>query len=471
MVVGRLMTLGFYAIMARKLGRHGFGDFNFALSLSVFVTISSLGTDFAITREVARDPKRIGELFGNAVAVRVLTGAVAVVLASSITFVAGYSTHVKLIVPIVATSAWLDIVNASAQAVLRGMEDMRPIAIVWTLERTFVAVFASGALLAGATLLPVTLIYLLGSVVGFAYILGSLAARGVRPTRAFSRQRMWELLVDSLPLAAVSVSVTVLARLDAVMLSLFKGNSAVGIYGAAYRPYEGSLIIPALFGLASYPVLARLTRSTQPTIADAYEKGCKGLALVMVPTGAGLALFATPIVSILYGHSFTQSAFPLRMMGIAMPVWAVLLFSTYMLASQDRQRLAAYALAVGAAVNIGANLLLIPEHSYDGAAIALVISIGAIAVMLLAVSVRVSGPIRPLRVVIGPVSGAAAMTAVAITLGVTLASIVLAVASYAAVVLAVETTLFREDVLFILRAFRRRANVPRDRSSRSSLIW
>jgi O-antigen/teichoic acid export membrane protein len=282
---------------------------------------------------------------------------------------------------------------------------------------------------------------------------------------------MWELLVDSLPLAAVSVSVTVLARLDAVMLSLFKGNSAVGIYGAAYRPYEGSLIIPALFGLASYPVLARLTRSTQPTIADAYEKGCKGLALVMVPTGAGLALFATPIVSILYGHSFTQSAFPLRMMGIAMPVWAVLLFSTYMLASQDRQRLAAYALAVGAAVNIGANLLLIPEHSYDGAAIALVISIGAIAVMLLAVSVRVSGPIRPLRVVIGPVSGAAAMTAVAITLGVTLASIVLAVASYAAVVLAVETTLFREDVLFILRAFRRRANVPRDRSSRSSLIW
>src|SRR5918998_6956714 len=58
--VGKIASLAFFVVMARELGRAGFGDFVFAFSLgTVLMLASGLGTEDLIAREVARDHRRV----------------------------------------------------------------------------------------------------------------------------------------------------------------------------------------------------------------------------------------------------------------------------------------------------------------------------------------------------------------------------------------------------------------------------
>ena len=78
-LLGRLLTLGFYVYMARRLGQEGFGSFVFALSLALLLTaVGEFGTDAILTREVARSPRRADDLFWSAIALKLAIGILAV---------------------------------------------------------------------------------------------------------------------------------------------------------------------------------------------------------------------------------------------------------------------------------------------------------------------------------------------------------------------------------------------------------
>src|SRR5919201_1804811 len=86
-VVSRLAMVAFYVVMARQLGQRGFGDFTFALAIVLVVALAGFGTDYAVMREVARDPDRVHRLFWNTTALKLTFGALGIVIAVAIAFV------------------------------------------------------------------------------------------------------------------------------------------------------------------------------------------------------------------------------------------------------------------------------------------------------------------------------------------------------------------------------------------------
>lgn len=455
MAVSRIATLAFYVVMARTLGTEGFGDFAFALSIGVLVAVSGLGTDFAMTRDIARQPYRVHRLFWNATGIRFVGGAIGVAIALGVAVVAGYPGDVQAAIVILGAATWVDVLAGPMQSVFRGVEDMGPIALAWIVQRIFTSVVGSAALLLGAALVPVALIYFAGSLVGLAYIAVQLVRRHVRPRLELSWRVARGLMQDALPIAGANASNAVLARVDAVILSLLKGNAAVGIYSGAYRIFEGTLFVGLLFGLASFPVLARLGPNTTPTIGAAYEKGCKVLLLSLVPVGVTLVLFADPLVQLLYGTAYADSSFPLQVLGGVVPLSGLMIFSTYVLASQDRQRAVVWPLALGVALNIALNLALIPGYSVDGAAIAMTVSQAVITLTLVSIAVRTTGHVSLIRASVGSMVGAAGMAAAVLILDATLVAIPVALLLYSALAILVERSLYPDDLRFILRSIRR----------------
>ena len=54
---GKVASLAFYVVMARKLGAADFGVFTFALAFGALITtVADFEQDKILTREVARDP-------------------------------------------------------------------------------------------------------------------------------------------------------------------------------------------------------------------------------------------------------------------------------------------------------------------------------------------------------------------------------------------------------------------------------
>jgi O-antigen/teichoic acid export membrane protein len=445
--LSKLASLAFYVLMARKLGQHGFGSFTFALSLAVLLTsFAGFGTDSILAREVARDRAAAHRLFWNAILLKVAVGAIAVVAAIAIVELGDYGSDVRAAVALLAVGALIDLTSKTVDATFLGLQDMWPSTVALVIQRFATAAAGIVALLLGAKLVPLAAIYAAGALLGLTLVARALVRRGLRPRLQLSRSGALKLASTSMPIGIASVFSIILFRADATILSLMKGNAAVGIYGAGYRLLESTLFLAHTFVTATFPVLSRLGRRTTPTIGEAYESGLKVLVAVFLPIGLGFVLFAAPIVNLVYGDAYDEAVTVVRLLGGATVLFGVSYMSSYLLSAQDRQNVIPWISAGVMVQNIVLNVLFIPRHSFDAAAAATTVSEATNALLYLGFALRATGPISLRRIGTGPLAGGVAMGAIALLAGAHLGTLVAGLAAYAAVFMLVEARLFPRDV-------------------------
>ena len=134
--LAKVASLGFYVVMARTLGKGGFGDYMFALSLAVLLTtFAGFGTEGLLTRSISRDRDAVHALFFNAIAVKVVFGIVLSSVAVAITVVGGYSLAVRATVGLVALGTVGELLSKTIGATFLAHDDLRPVALGVLVQR------------------------------------------------------------------------------------------------------------------------------------------------------------------------------------------------------------------------------------------------------------------------------------------------------------------------------------------------
>jgi O-antigen/teichoic acid export membrane protein len=458
-LLGKVASLAFYVVMARELGQHGFGDFTFALSLALMLTVfADFGTDETTTRMVAVDRGRARQLLTDALAVKAVLGLAGVAAAVVVAFVGGYTADVRAAVAILAVAAVVELLAKSFYAIFQAFDDMRPIAASLVIQRYVTAIAGIAAMLAGAGVVGVAAIYLGGALLALAYAATRLA-RLVRPSTHISSERARALARASAAIGVGLLLGTALFRIDAVMLSQLKGNAAVGLYGVAYRLLESTLFISFTFVAALLPTLSRLTRATTPGLGEVFELGLKLIASALLAIGTGFVLFAEPVVRILYTSEYDAAIPAVRLLGVAAAFYGVSYLAAHVLIAQRRQRVLPWITLAVLILNVGLNLLVIPTYSFKGAAAVTSVSEVAVAVGTMWFALRVTGPVSLRRIATGPLAGCAAIGVVALVAGTGLLGLVVAALVYPPVLFVVERRLFPSDVRLLLGVLRRRSPV------------
>ena len=155
--------------------------------------------------------------------------------------------------------------------------------------------------------------------------------------------------------------------LDMLLIGAFLTTAAVGLYSAPLR----------LIALVQYPARAlaqgvapRMARHPDdpPNIA-ALERAIGYVVILQAGVVAFLALWADPIVSLLLGSEFSESAEVLRALGpfIFMTAVGSLLTSPLNYAGEGRRRIPISIATV--VLNVAIDLVLIPEMGILGAAV------------------------------------------------------------------------------------------------------
>jgi O-antigen/teichoic acid export membrane protein len=460
-IVAKLLTFAFYILLARHFGEARFGDFVFSLSLALLVTsVSSLGTDPILTREVSRRPAATRDLFWSCLTVKMTLGAAAVAVAAAVGIVGGYSRSVEVAITLFAVTAVLDSVAKTVAAVFLAHDDLWPATLGQLFERGFVALAGIALVGAGAGLVDVAAIYVAGASVGVAYMARALRRLGVDtgPVRV-PRARLRWLVATSLPLGVGVLFSAILFRVDATILSFIKGNTAVGIYGVATQLLESTLFISFAVVTAMVSTLARLGRDTRPSLGSAYEGALKVIVLSLLPIGTGFVVFARPVVHLLYAGSFSNAVMPMRLIGGAAALYGVSYLSVYLLITQGRTTLVGWVAAAVALENVALNLVLIPRYSFDGAAVTTSISEATNAILLVGFCLRETGGISAVRVALGPAVGCLGIAAVAAVFGASLASLTAAAVVYLLLVAATERLRHPDDLQVALELLQRRRRV------------
>ena len=119
----------------------------------------------------------------------------------------------------------------------------------------------------------------------------------------------------------------------------------------------------------------------------------KTVTTLMLPVGLGLALYAEPVIELLYGSDYSGAA-TLRLLGALSVLWGVNATVVTVLVSRDRPGVYTAPALVALVPNLALSLILIPPYGAKGAAIAAVAAAAVLSALALPRAARLFGLLR-----------------------------------------------------------------------------
>lgn len=362
--------------IARYLGPQQFGLLNYALAfVALFTAVANLGLNGIVVRDLVQDPSKTETIMGTAFVLSVLGGFSALCLSMlTISYARSDDALAKLIVVLLS----LLMVFKATDVVRYWFESqVQSKYVVWMENCVFLAIsiVKIGLIIAEAPLMAFVWAIFVESLIVAIGLLGIYAWRGGKLTAwRFQFERAKVLLKDSGPLILSGLAIMVYMRIDQLMLGQMLGDESVGIYSAAVRISEIWYFIPIVIVASVFPSIIDAKKKDE-TI---YYRHLQKLYDIMVMLALSLALLMTflsdRVVILLFGTAYQKSG-PV----LAVHIWAgIFVFlgvaSGKWFLIEGLQRYTFYKTLLGAVVNVGLNLLMIPKFKATGAAYATVIS-------------------------------------------------------------------------------------------------
>ncbi|MEJ2691384.1 MAG: flippase, partial [Deltaproteobacteria bacterium] len=182
------------------------------------------------------------------------------------------------------------------------------------------------------------------------------------------------LLRDSWPILSYSVLIMVHLRIDQLMLGTMVGSGELGNYSVAVRISEVWFFIPLVICSSSFPAILRSETTSEDLFYAHLQRLYNLMALLAYLVALPVAFFSKEIIRVLFSSAFSDAG---PLLGIL--IWAGVFTSlgsarNVLIVSKNWTRVNLVCVALGCALNILLNLLMIPEYGAMGAVVATLIS-------------------------------------------------------------------------------------------------
>ena len=366
------MGIGFFVgvWVIRYLGPEQFGTLNFSLAfVALFSVLATLGLDGIVVRDIVHDPSCREETLASAFVLKLLGGGVTLILTVAI---------IHVIRPRESIYWWL-VGIAAAGTVFQSLD----VIDYWYQAevRSKYVVYARNAAFLLIALVKITLILIKAPLIAFGWAgLGELVlvalglllicrsqGQSLKPYMA-NIARARTLLRQSWPLIVSSVFVVILMKTDQLMLGQMRSDREVGIFSAALALSEVWYFVPLAITSSVFPAMVVAWKTDEKRFYQRLRELYLLMVWLSLAVAIPLTLFSSEIVGLLYGSKYQAAATVLSIhcwagififLGVVSNMW-------YLVENLNHYTL--YRCLVGAVVNVGLNLVLIPEYGAAGAA-------------------------------------------------------------------------------------------------------
>ena len=368
-----IMALLWTIYTARYLGTAGFGTLSAALALTgIFSVLADLGMSTYATREVARDNEKTRKLLGNIALIKCFLAVITVSLL--------YITVLFKEIPPQSVSVFMIIggymlftsFTALFNAIFQGHQKME--------FQTIGNIINSSLLLSGILLaiylkgdiIAISLAYLVASIITLIYSVVVTSWKFTRPSLEYDKKFWKNTIISALPFGIAGIFTTIYFWIDSVMLSFMQGDVAVGLYNAPYKLLFVMLSFYSVYMLALFPAMAQFYKGSSESLKLTYTRSYKYMLIISLPIAVGTTMLAQEIILVIYGAEYLPAVAALQIL-----IWSIVFMfvnglSSNLLGSIDKQLTVTKITGIGALVNIGINLAIIPILSFYGASIATV---------------------------------------------------------------------------------------------------
>jgi O-antigen/teichoic acid export membrane protein len=366
-------------LIARFLGAAALGTYAAVMALSLLLeNMVPFGQPFVIIRQVARDRTRLLSFWLN-------TSVITFLLASVVSCVLAIVIHLFVKDVEYATSAYIVAIYLPmaglfgiAVAFVQGLELMESLTVSALLGRVIGLLVLWFLLKSGLGVAAAFIGHGLYQIVAFFILFWIIRRKtdqpGVIQELKLDLAQCWTTLRISFPLAIQTLLRSGLDQLSVLILPLLVAMAIIGMFDAADRIRQISVMIVPIVTLSILPTLSRTIISDRENAIALMETALKLLQMVILPFVVFVAIAADQIIRLMYGSGYEGSIPVLRIV-----VWAQIFFvvdavlNQSLLASNNEKAMVRFtALSMG--VNIILLLALAPHFGAVGAAWAMILT-------------------------------------------------------------------------------------------------
>lgn len=384
---GLALRIGFqgiyFVLVARALGAREYGAYVAVLAIvAIAAPFASLGSGNLLIKHVARNPQTFSRHWGKALVTTIVSGTILLGLVSTAGKVwLPASVPLQLVLAVGAADLlFVRLVDVSAMA-YQAYERSSRTALFQVLLSPLRLLGAMG-LIAGTaapTAVGLGVVYLASAVVGGALAV-TLVSRELGkpefPIRHWSAE-LREGAYFATTLSAQSVN----SDIDKAMLARLATLEATGVYGAAYRLVDMAFLPVTSLLIVTYPrFFQHGSRGVRATAR--YSKPLLGMGVAYGLCAAGALYVLAPALSLLLGSEYRQGVAAARWLCVLPLLKAIHYFGANALTGAGYQGVRTLILLCIAAGNVLLNIWLIPRYSWQGAAVATLLSDGMLGVVI-----------------------------------------------------------------------------------------
>ena len=182
------------------------------------------------------------------------------------------------------------------------------------------------------------------------------------------------MLREGMPLFLSSLAVMVYMRIDQIMLGQLATAETLGQYSVAVRISESVFFVPMALQSAFYPGLVRSRTDAPESWHEELQHYYDVAALAMLVLALAVTAFATVGLTPLLGSGYEPAVSMIWILALSIPFVGLGVARTTYLTIRGWLWTAPLTTTLGALLNVGLNLFLIPVWGGVGAAIATVVS-------------------------------------------------------------------------------------------------
>lgn len=371
LIFGQVTTkvIGFiYSILlARFLGVSDFGLYIIAITyFSFFSSITDLGFNRYILREVVKDNIGIKELVSSVFLIRLILGILIVsffylfllMTESNIAKVWLFVLAIFTILPQSLASTFDGILLASKKVVLS------TIGLVFLgISNIFIGLIFLGLNFA---VLGAILAFLLSYTLYFLityYLSGGIKFKFYRTIRDYKK-----LLIGVLPYGILGILSILYFRIDILLLSHFRGVEEISLYGLSFRFLEAISFFPVAISSVLFPSFASLHIKGSIDVIKLYWASFKILGFISIFIFLGYLLL-TPIFVRSFLPEYIGAITSIIILSFSIPFMFLHLPATNLLLSSEKFLKPVIHLSLLTALfNIVLNIIFIPKYGFIASA-------------------------------------------------------------------------------------------------------
>lgn len=394
--------------IARLLGPAGYGLFGATLPfIGIFQILSAAGFPPAIAKFVSQY-KAVGE---EHMARQVIVTATKLMMILGVFFgllmffsagwIATYYHKPDLMLPLQAVSLIMpfSVIVGAFRGAFQGMYKMELIVASRGVEQLFtiilgIALVAVGFFAAGAVI-GIGLGFLASATISYLLFRKYIWPMFPKPTVKMSLSKELSLL-KTLTLFSIPVTITALSEMSVYdtstfFITFFMATQFIGYYTAADPIARIPLIISISVATAILPAASEAASLKNKALLDRYVfESYRYVVMTVFPLCIGIALFAQPLISTLFGPEFSPGWPVLSILVIGMTFYSLFMVSASISQGVGHPRIPMYILIIGTLINIALNYIMVPLYGILGAAAATTLTAFIIMVLVLMQTFRVT---------------------------------------------------------------------------------